>query len=132
MSRLVHGSAARHMPFQALQQDLNKPYAYLIECTCGRPLGSLGQYKPDLAGRRIMSCDDATPEQNAELLRRMKLVLTPQFLRTTKGCGAITIVGPTGQILKVFDKRDPQHQALREKLDILRINAQRRLGQQGP
>jgi hypothetical protein len=126
MSRVINGAAARDMPFQALSRNMNNPSAYQVQCKCGRPLGSLGQYKPDDAGRRIMRCDDATPEQNAQLLRRMKLAITPQFMRTSKGCGAITIVGPTGQILRVFEKGTEQHTALNDKLEIVRLKKEGR------
>jgi hypothetical protein len=124
MSRVISGQA-KDMPFQCVSKDMNNPSAYQVKCGCGKPFGSLGQYKPDEAGRRIIQCDSDTPEQNAALVRRMQLVLTPQFIRRDKGCGAYTIIDARGQVLRFIEKGSEVWQSLHDKLDIVRVNKER-------
>lgn len=109
------------MPVAALSRNENNVSAYHVECRCGNMLGLLGQFRPDDEGRRIVRCDDLTPEQLLKQTREMGLVWTPSLSRNgRKGCGAITILGKTGQVLRVFETNSEQHAALSKALDAVR------------
>lgn len=121
MSRLIHGAdAARLMPIQALSKNLSNVSAYHVQCVCTKMLGLLGQFTPDDNGRRIIRCDDLTPEQVADLVRSLGLVMPPNLQRISKGCGAITILGKEGQVLRVFEKGSPAYTELNGRLEAIR------------
>jgi hypothetical protein len=117
MSRILHSGAAKDMPVALISKNLSNVSAYWVQCQCGRPLGSLGQFAPDVYGRRTMFCDTMTPEQVAKLIEAMGMILTPDLSRKTEGCGAITVIGKEGQIEKVFLKGSAEHTAI---VDIYR------------
>jgi hypothetical protein len=120
MSRILHGAQTKHLPFQTISKNLNSLAAYQLECKCGMPFGSPGQYRPDAQGRRSIYCEDLTPEQSAKLFRQMGLVLTPEYVRKTKGCGSITIIDENGRILAFIEKNHPNYKAIKDKYDLQR------------
>lgn len=117
MSKIISGQITTDKMVRTLSKNENNVSAFKVVCICGKSLGTPGQYRPEDSGRRIIACDELTPEQVAALLRRQGNIINPGFFRTTKGCGAITVLSRGLQVEKVFQKGDEAHARLKASVD---------------
>lgn len=120
MSKIISGQATTDMQIKTLSKNANNVSAYKIQCICGKSLGTPGQLKPLADGRRIVMCDQLTPEQTAAIIRKQGGIIHPTLFRQSKGCGSITVLSPTMQVEKVIQANEPAYKPLKERLDLVK------------